>query len=393
LVRYANVAANLRKHARDAESERDSANRTIRELRGEVTALQQQRKGDSLVIEALWRELGPGTNGADKAVRYDWETVKNMLASSEDVAQDLVAQILTPEGIQATLEDHKGDPTYWVAAVSLLRDKDAAFEYLEQAAKLYPKSAVVLSSLVEALIAKGQFDETTMAHIATLKQVDPANSLPDYYEANCRFQSGDIQGALQSLREASLKDRFADNRMDVLMAQYDYFLDGGCSDSTAKGLAALNVLFNHIAILRSAGQDAMEQARASITAGQYEEALRIGDSVFRTGSNLSSSGRFLLYDLVGMALQKSALSEQRRIYEAWGNAFQVEQIDSQLASVEDRLSLMKAMTRSSGAAFEDMTEQDIANYVDGIIRNGEFSTLRDWPGVAEAVRRAREEAQ
>ena len=109
LVRYTSVEANLRKHARDAESQRDSANRTIRELRREVAALQQQRKGDSLVIEALWRELGPGTGGADKAVRYDWEAVKNMLKSSEDEPDGPLSQILTAEGIRATLDDHKGD--------------------------------------------------------------------------------------------------------------------------------------------------------------------------------------------------------------------------------------------------------------------------------------------
>jgi tetratricopeptide (TPR) repeat protein len=385
--------SDLEEQLQNAESERDSASQKMRELQQELASLMKQRKEDGLVIEALWRGLRPDVRGTGKVVRFDAEAIRKLLTSSEGDLETLIGQILTAEGIAATLKEHSEDPIYWVAAASLMQDKDEALKYLQEAVRIHPESAVVLSALVEALIAKGQFDETTMGHIAQLKQVDPANSLPDYYDARCRFEAGDIQGALQSLAEASLKDRFADNRMDLLMAQYDYFLNGGCSDSIAKGLAAFTLPLNHMAILRDAGRDAMEQARASIAAGQYEEALRIADSVSRTGSNLSSSGRFLIYDLVGMALQKMALNEQRRIYEAWGNAFQIEQIDSQLASLEDRLSLMKAMASSFGADFQNMTEEDIAKYVDGVIRNGEFSTLRDLPGVADAVRRAREQEQ
>jgi tetratricopeptide (TPR) repeat protein len=393
LVRYRNAAGNLGRHAHDAESERDSANRTSRELRREVAALRHQRKGDSLVIEALWRELKPGIRGTDKAVRYDWETIKNMLTSSEDNLEGPLSQILTAEGIQATLEDHKGDPTYWVAAASLVQDEDAAFKYLEEAAKLYPKSAVVLSSLVEALVTRGQFDEATMAHIAQLKQLDPANSLPDYYDAYCRFQSGDVQGALKCLAEGSVKDRFADNGVDLLMARYNYLLNAGCSDGAAMGLSAFTLPLRHMAILGDVGRGSMEQASAYVSTGQYQEALRIADAVLRTGNDLSSSGRFLIYDLKGIALQESALKEQRRIYEGLGNAVQIEEIDSQLRATQERRSLIKTMGRSFDDVFQSMTEEEIATFVERTIQSGEFSTLRDMPGVAEVLERARNREQ
>ncbi len=389
LVCYRNVVADLESRAQDAESGQDSTNRVIRELRREVAAHLERRKEDSLVIEQLWRALQPDVRGAEKGVRFDGEAIRKLLASSEGNLEAVIGQILTAEGIGATLEEHSGDATYWVAAASLVQDKDAALKYLEEAARLYPKSAVVLSSLVEALMAKGQFDETTMAHIAQLKQVDPTNSLPDYYEANCRFQSGDIQGALQSLAEASLKDRFADNGIGLLMARCDYLLDEGCSDPVAKGLAAFTLPLRDMAMLRAVARSSMEQARASISTGKYEDALRIADSVVRMGRNVSSSGRFLVYDLVGMALQESALNEQRRIYEGTGNAFQIEDIDSQLRAIKDRLSVIKVMAGSFGDVLQNMTEQEIANYVEGTIRNGEFSTLRDMPGVTEALERAR----
>ena len=38
----------------------------------------------------------------------------------------------------------------------------------------------------------------------------------------------------------------------------------------------------------------------------------------------------------------------------------------------------------------DMTEQDLADYVDGTVLNGEFSTLQAMPEIAEALERAKE---
>jgi tetratricopeptide (TPR) repeat protein len=386
---YKKRMSGLSTRTREAESGRDSVQKQTRELREALSALQDERQQDSRTIEQLWDSLQRSTRAgaaSGREVRYDLEAIKELLTSSDGDLEKLLAQIMTPEAIRATLEQHSDDPTYWVAAASLLQDKDEALKYLEEAAALHPKSAVVLSSLVQELMAKEQFDETTMAHIATLKEVDPANSLPDYYEANCRFQSGDIQGALQCLADASVKDRFADYGMDLLMTRNNYFLNEGCTDSIALGLSAFTLPLSQMGMIRGVGRSSMEQARELIAAGRSEEGLRIANSVLSTGRNLSSSGRFLIYDLVGMSLQKLALNEQRGIYEGMGNTLRTEQIDSQLQALEERLSLIKVMAGSFGDIMRDMSEEDIANYVRSTIRSGEFSTLRDISGVEEALK-------
>ena len=55
LARCKEALTDLRRRTRDAESQRDSANRENRELRKEVASLLEQRKEDSFVIEQLWR--------------------------------------------------------------------------------------------------------------------------------------------------------------------------------------------------------------------------------------------------------------------------------------------------------------------------------------------------
>jgi hypothetical protein len=144
-------------------------------------------------------------------------------------------------------------------------------------------------------------------------------------------------------------------------------------------------------MLRQMGEHSMEQARAFSTAGQYEDALQIAQNVSNIGGSLSSSGRFIVYDRVGMAMQKSALEQQRQIYEGMGDIRQVQEIDVQLQAIDERSSMIDVMAQTFGVVMQRMTDQDIADYVDGVILNGEFSTLQDIPEIAEALARAQTE--
>ena len=229
-----------------------------------------------------------------------------------------------------------------------------------------------------------------MAQIDEMKRVDPANALADCYAAFSQFENGDIDGALQSLSQAGAKDRFADDRMDLMMARYDYFLDGGATEGMAIGLSALELPLSHMGMLRDMGTQSMAQADALAAAGQYDEALQIAQDVSNIGGSLSSSGRFLIYDRVGMAMQKSALEQQRQIYEGQGDTVHVEEIDVQLQAIDERSAIIDVMAETFGGVMANMTEQDLADYVDGTVLNGEFSTLQAIPEIAEALAQAPE---
>ncbi len=176
-----------------------------------------------------------------------------------------------------------------------------------------------------------------------------------------------------------------------MMARYDYFLDGGASDSMAIGLSAFDLPLSHMGIMRSMGNSAMEQVSALSAAGQYDQALQIAQNVSNIGRSLSSSGRFLVYDRVGMAMQQSALEQQRLIHESFGDVTQIQKIDVQLQAIDERSSMIDVMAQTFGGVMQNMTEQDIADYVDAVVLNGEFSTLQDIPEIAEALTLANQE--
>ena len=405
----------LAERAQKAESERDSANQTVAQLQRDLASLASQQKEDRMVIQDLWNTLmhnagavkevkpdikeeqtvrdaqeptvEPATQ--EKAIKYDGTAVKEMMSSGGGLAQ-AIGRIITSEGINSMLQERSEDPAYWVAAATVVQDEAAALAYLEAAVRLHPDSAIALSSLVNAHIRQGNTDESVQAYIEELQTVDPTNALANCYAAYCQFKSGDAQSAWQSLSQASTKDRFADDRMDLLMARYDYFLNEGCSDSVAIGLSAFDLPLSHLGTIREVAQSAMEQASQFVAAGQYEDALQIAQDISNIGRGLSSSGRFIVYDRVGMALQRSALEQQKHIYESQADDLRAQEIDAQLQAVQQRSSTIDVMVEAFGGVLQNMTDADVADYVDATILNGEFSTLKSIPEIADALQRAQE---
>jgi tetratricopeptide (TPR) repeat protein len=414
LQRSAKAMADLKGKIHKAQLENNSANQKVEELEQKVSGLVKQRNADRLLIESLWNMLlrntrskerqGPGEQNTvkqnqeegarydkeKKSVKYDIGTVREIIESGGSI-ENAIRQIVTSDTLSATLQEHSDEPSYWVAAASLEPNNETALTYLEEAASLYPESVVALSSLVEAQITRGQTGESTLACIDKIRTLDPTNALADCYAAYCQFANGDVKGALKSLSQAGTKDRFADDRIELLMARYDYFLNAGVSDAVAIGLSAFDLPLSHMSMLRDMGRYSIEQASALSAAGQYEDALQLVKDVSNVGSSLSSSGRFIVYDRVGMALQKSAFEEQKRIYEAIGNVRQAQEIGLQLQAIEERSASIDVMVMAFGGVQQSMTEQDIADYVNGTMLNGEFSTLQNMPEIAKALAQARKE--
>jgi tetratricopeptide (TPR) repeat protein len=414
LEQYKKTIAVLEGQIKKASSERDLANQQVSRLKAEVSSLLEQRKADQRVIENL-REMMQQNKPAkvkqdakeqkpiEQKQQQSVEDVKEIAKYNVDMVREIISsagglkeairRIVTSEGIDSTLQQHNENPAYWVAAASLAQDPNSALAYLEQAAGLYPNSSMALTSLVEAHITQKRIDESTMAYIDQMKKIDPTNALADCYAAYCQFKNGDIEDAFQSLSQASIKDRFADDSIDLLMSRNDYFLNEGCSDSVALGLSAFDLPLSHMGMLREIGEYSMAQADTLYAAGQYEGALQIVTEVSKLGGTLSSSGRFIVSDRVGMALQISAFEEQKKLYEAMGNVAKVQEVDSQLKAVQERADAIDIMVQTFGGVMQNMNDQDLADYVNGTILNGEFSTLQNIPEIAAALEQARKQRQ
>jgi len=408
--RLERALAELQGQIHQLQSQKNSVEQQARQLEEAVATLAEKRKEDQQVIRDLWALAAAGTRAPKKTAgeaertapatedkkaptrrdekkdrKHDIETIKQMLAASDGNLDAALHQIITPDRMARTLEEHAGQPIYWTAAASLAPDQEQALAYLQEAAKLYPDSPAVLSALVSAQVAAGRIDESTLAYANELKRLDPTNALGDCYAARCQFERGDILGALQSLAQAGAKGRFSDDRIGTLMTRYDYLLNEGVSEAAALGLSAFTLPLEHLGMIRQLGNQSMEQARTFAAAGQTDVALKIAQDVASVGQTVSSSGRFLVHDRVGIALQQAGLTEQRQIYAALGDTAKTQEIEAKLQVIQERSATIDTMAQGFGSVMARMTEADLAAYVDGTILNGEFATLQSIPEIAQAL--------
>ena len=226
--RLAQTVADLQGQIRQLQSQKKSAEQQAHQLEGAVATLTEKRKEDQQVIGDLWnlvaagarrpkktdvegRKPVPTTEDKKAAVRrdegkdrkYDIDAIKQLLVASGGDLDAAVHQIIAPERMAQTLQEHAGNPAYWAAAASFAPDQETALAYLQEAAKLYPDSRAVLSALVSAQVAAGRIDESTLAYANELKRLDPTNALGDCYAAQCQFQ---IAQALQQAQGAPPKE-------------------------------------------------------------------------------------------------------------------------------------------------------------------------------------------
>jgi tetratricopeptide (TPR) repeat protein len=407
----------LQAQVRQIKSQKDSVEQKVSQLQDAVVLLTEKRNQDRQVIKDLWALLAAGTRREEegtagsskpaqrvedkegpesldgrKDTKQDADALKKLLASPDGNLDAAVHKLVTAEAIDRTLREHAGQPAYWAAAASLAPDQETALEYLKEAAQLHPDCPAVLSALVSAQMAAGRIDDSTLAYASELAQLDPTNALGDCYAAQCQFQRGDIAGALQSLAQAGAKERFSDDRIAMLMARRDYFLDEGLSDPAALGLSAFTLPLEHLGMIRQLGDQSIQQAQSLAATGQMDDALKIAQDVSNVGRTVSSSGRFLIHDRVGIALQQAGLTQQRQIYEAVGDAAQTLAIDAKLQAIQERSATIDVMAQSFDSVMANMTDEDVAAYVDGTILNGEFATLQSIPEIAQALQQTQASA-
>jgi hypothetical protein len=344
--------------------------------------LTEERNGDRALLAQLWGLVHSGGSPSDgkrserPAPSYDLTALKKMAGASGGELSQVLRQVLTPAGLSGSLQLHASQPAYWVAAASLCGDPAQALQYLETAASRFPESAIAQASLIEAKRDLRPADAATRTAIENLRKADPTSSLADHYDAYFRFQEGDTAGALQALAAASEKDRFADQRMELMMSRYQCLLENGCSDGGALALSAFSLCFEHLPMLREVSQKALEQAQAAHAAGERDAALNTADYVARIGRNLSASGRFIVYDRVGLGMQEAALMVKRQFYESAGNAYQVGEIDFQLGALQRRSAQIRDMAGAFGGILANMTDEGIVHYIESTIMHGEFTTLQ-----------------
>lgn len=212
-----------------------------------------------------------------------------------------IKQAVTVVQIRAFLERNRGRADAYLAAFHA----DGETNWLVQAAQRHPDDPQVQFAMIA-----GRVDpEHQREWIERLKQSDPDNPMASYFSASDYFQAGNPEAALRDLAEAVGKHDFRDYVSETIQSAEGLYLESGYSPVEAKILAGLNLQLPHVTTVRNLGRDLNRLRQGYLDAGDTGTATAVSEVTWQLGRQFSgeAGGRYLLNELVGLALEGSAL--------------------------------------------------------------------------------------
>jgi RNA polymerase sigma factor (sigma-70 family) len=302
-------------------------------------------------------------------------------------ATNLVAQLLHRRDRDRLLQLREGEPAPKLTGAQLesyLRENGrnaasllAAFRatddpaLLQEAMQKYPKDAQVNFA---AVFKKNSTPEEHRQWLESLKRAAPKNALANYLSARDYFKSGQVDQAVQELNAAAGKPQFQDYSSDFVQNDEEAWRAAGYSVAEAKTVASMLLLLPHLGQMKQLNYDMVSLANSYRQAGDEAGAQAALQADLNLGERFdASSGKALVSQLVGMAIQGMALN-------AMDPASQYGDTGQTVKDRLDELTQQRREIKELVAQFDDaqkrMSNQDWISYKDRWRSFGEEAALR-----------------
>jgi hypothetical protein len=337
-----------------------------------------------LIVGAGWHFLDPGTRQPVEAppqisksdFKYHYmppalpSASKRAEPESDTSARPMPPQI-SREIAEAWLTRHHRNATSLLAVFRARGDTN----YLNEAATNFPNDPQVEL----AVLAHGAFPEDRRRWLDLFKASSPSNSLADYFSAEDHLKNGTPGAAINELLAASGKSQFdnfeTDSRLDA-EALYAYAgksrVESGqaaLADISAEALPEL-ATFKRLAM----GMGDMQ--KQYLAAGDADSAGNLAQMGMTLGNQLGSgeTGKYAINRLVGIATEAIALNQldPNTSYD-----FLNGQTPGQvLQQLKEQKASYRELSTSFRAVYPQLTDEDLAGYVERSKINGELEAMR-----------------
>lgn len=286
--------------------------------------------------------------------------------------RDLAGQPKIPrERVEAWLAKHHRNAASLLAAFRALEDTN----YLNEAATNFPDNPQVQW----AILARNAFPEDRRKWLDSFKASSPSNSLANYLSAQDYLKSGQTNEAVTELLAASGKSQFSTYSTEA-------FLDGEELNQFAgkTPLESEQLAFSHSMTDMLTEDGTLKQLAWSV-ADLEKQQVAIGDNVsaenlarmglafadqIRSGEN----GKLIINQLIANSSVALALSglDQNTSYDFLGG-----QTPSQiLQQLKEQKASFKELSQNFGAAYPNLTEAEMASYLERMKIYGEVEAMR-----------------
>ena len=228
-----------------------------------------------------------------------------------------------------------------------------------------------MQSYIKELAKYPEEDEFTLELVEELSSIDPLNALGPVFAAHIKVRNGDVESAMVDLKEAatrnSLDERYQPGAVESLYREL------GVEDDVATGLAAVGAPGDNLLLLRNLTSRATEEARRHFAEGNYDEALALSEASALIGRNLSATGREMVHDLLGMAIEIRALELRRQVNQTLGNQQTVDLIEGRIQNQRSRQEFLSGLSKDFGAALSQLDIAELAEYFSRVAAEGEIA--------------------
>lgn len=291
-------------------------------------------------------------------------------ASSDDDVTEMIPTPPVDAGrVAECLAGHPRDAANLLAAFHLAKDTN----YLNEAVANFPDDPRVQF----AVLAKNAFPADRRKWLDRFKASAPDNALADYLSAQDYFERGNTNAAINELLAADGKKQFGTYAVDSQLDREQMALCAGKSISDAGRIAMEND--EHIPMLagyRKLVQHMDDLQKQYAAAGDKESAenMTLAELNFARQVGSGDSGKYLVNQLVGLAIQSMALRglDQDRHYEFLDD----ETPAAALKDLKTQRSEWSKTVKSFMALYPQFTDAELVSYQERMRLYGEIDAMR-----------------
>ena len=274
---------------------------------------------------------------------------------------------LTFPQLQRHIDANQQSPESFLAAFQASGD----LYWLTNAAVLHPNDPGVQF----AMIVHGIDESNRQLWLDRFKASDPNNSLANYLSAREHFKAGRPEQALEDLVAGASKPVFNDFTHYDIQSAEEMYRTAGESPIESTILANIQERLPHLQELRDLSRDLVKLQGAAAKrndAQTYNELAAIGVQVGE-GLGHSQGVRYLLNDLMGIAIQKQML---QTLQPDANYPFLQTTPQQAITDLDAHIQRIKTASRSGGD-LANATENEIITYFDRTKVHGELNAL-EW---------------
>jgi hypothetical protein len=299
------------------------------------------------------------------------KVVKPQSNSDDAESGEKEAPKLSREQVEAWLAKHNRNAMSLLAAFRAQGDTN----YLNEAATNFPNDPHVEL----AVLAHDEFPADRRKWLDLFKASSPSNSLANYLSAQDYFKNGKNDEAVQELLAASGKPQFDSFQTESRLDEEDLYLASGKSPFEASTGSSTSMAGDVIPELQTYRQLAIgigDLQKQYLSSGDANSAANLAQMGMNLGNQINSgdSGKYLVNQLVGMAIEANSLSQldQNTSYD-----FLDGQTPAQvLQQLKDQKLTTRQLVQQFSAAYPQMSPDELVNYSERIKIYGETEAAK-----------------